>query len=151
MYSYNASKAAMLAIHYRDLPVHAIHIDLTSHTQGVDYTCHSIIMNYSEFHGRSSCSECSKRSCLYTYMYMYTEVDRNKEAFVTHNYNLLLQSVLESKVLMQRQSVYFIPVYEVTGTWKTEEFSYWVYGYDHSAHCSDYPGSTCDCSNCTLL
>ena len=39
-----------------------------------------------------------------------------------------------------------MPVYEVTGQWKGKEFSYWVYGYDHLAHCTDYPGGTCDCT-----
>jgi hypothetical protein len=55
-----------------------------------------------------------------------------------------------SKTLMQRQTVYLVPVHEVTARWKETLFCYWVYGFDNSAHCTEYPGNKCDC-DCTLL
>jgi len=58
----------------------------------------------------------------------------------------------EEKILMQRQRVFFVPVHEVTGSWKDKEFSYWVYGFNNTVHCPDYPGSMCDCREyCSVL
>ena len=50
----------------------------------------------------------------------------------------------------QRQTVFLVPVHMVTARWKERQFCYWVFGYDHSVHCTEYPGSKCDC-DCTLL
>ena len=49
----------------------------------------------------------------------------------------------------QRQTISLIPVHEVMAQWNKRQFRYWVFGYDNSAHCPEYPNK-CDC-DCTVL
>ncbi|XP_070559145.1 protein SSUH2 homolog isoform X2 [Ptychodera flava] len=53
------------------------------------------------------------------------------------------------RILMQRHSVRVIPVTNLHCNWKSESFSYFVYGFEHRVHAPDYPQQCC--CGCSIL
>nr|XP_058949494.1 protein SSUH2 homolog [Pocillopora verrucosa] len=47
------------------------------------------------------------------------------------------------RILMQRQTLRAVPVFEVKYEWKDTDTRYWVYGLDHKVHAPDYPQKCC--------
>ncbi|XP_077870107.1 protein SSUH2 homolog [Saccoglossus kowalevskii] len=53
------------------------------------------------------------------------------------------------RMIMQRQKVRAVPVANIHCQWKNNNFSYFVYGFEHKVHAPDYPQQCC--CGCTLL
>ncbi|XP_070557315.1 protein SSUH2 homolog [Ptychodera flava] len=53
------------------------------------------------------------------------------------------------RILMQRHRVRVVPVTNLHCNWKSESFSYFVYGFEHRVHAPDYPQQCC--CGCSIL